>query len=701
MVATATTPLADFLLQPATGKPQFLFVGGKGGVGKTSTSSAISIALANKGYRTLIVSTDPAHSLGDALAENLAGGKIVPIVTEPSLWALEIDVETELNEFKTKAEKFDAASISATLGIPRDIVDSLGLEDLTSIFTNPPPGIDEVVALLKIFKYSDELQDNGKPRFDRIVIDTAPTGHTVRLLQLPDFLNSVTGKLIKFRSKVSSAMNSFKSFFGGQKQTDPTDKLGDLLGELDGLQSNLARMKATLKNPDRTQFAVVTIPTSLAVAESKRLVESLQAEDIRVAAIVCNQIVSDEASLSYLQLRRRGQQTCLQQLKTLAQSPIEMTEVPYFDTEVTGVYGLRFFASMAHPVLPKTATNPVTSRKLTVFGGKGGVGKTTSAASWAVQLADAGLKVLVVSTDPAHSLGDALMENLSGVPRLLDQTFTGGQLWAMEVDPASALEEFKEIVQGAAGASESTGGSAMGLPDIKGDLLDMLGGVDTPPPGTDEVVAMTKIVTFLEEGLLVNGQRIRFDRIVLDTAPTGHTLRMLSLPIFLKGLLKKLRNIRDKTGSLGSMMGMGSTAKTTEDDMVDAEANDRMAKFESKMDRLEELLHNPKEAEFTVVTIPTELAVAESKRLVASLTEEKILVRRIIVNQLIQEQNANDEGASANAYLTRLRQGQKLSIANLNVLAAAAEAPLIQVPYFDTEVRTVYGLRAISSFVLP
>jgi arsenite-transporting ATPase len=698
------SPLTE-ILTTSKSSPKFLFVGGKGGVGKTSTSSAIAIALSNKGYRTLIVSTDPAHSLGDALDERLTSGVITPIVTEPSLWALEIDVDEALEEFKKTAGNLNSENIAQTLGVPRDIVDSIGLDDIASIFTNPPPGIDEIVALTKIFKYADEVQADGRPLYDRIVIDTAPTGHTVRLLQLPNFLSSVTGKLIKFRSKITSAVNTFKSFFGGNGGATQDNSMGGILGELEGLQNRLSRMKIALKDHDQTQFIIVTIPTTLAVAESKRLVESLQDENIAIAAVVCNQVVEESAGISYLKTRRRGQQGCLDQLKVMtAAENIYVSEVPYCDTEVTGIYGLRYFASIAHAPKIKTPTNPIDSRKLTVFGGKGGVGKTTSASSWAVQLADAGLKVLVVSTDPAHSLGDALQEQLSGVPRLLDQTYSGGQLWAMEIDPELALKEFKEVVQGAIGerSGDNGAGGGLGLPDLKGELYDMISGTNDPPPGTDEIVAMAKVVSYLEDGFEANGMNIKFDRIVLDTAPTGHTLRMLTLPAFLRGMMQKLRKIRDKTGGLSSMMGMGGNSRgSSDDELVNEEAKDRLEKFEKRMERLEAMLHNAKEAEFTVVTIATELAVAESKRLVQSLKEEQILVRRLIVNQLVQEQSSIDEGAAATVYLNRLRQGQQQSLANLKVLAAAAEVPIMQVPYFDTEIRTVYGLRVISNILLP
>jgi arsenite-transporting ATPase len=123
---------------------------------------------------------------------------------------------------------------------------------------------------------------------------------------------------------------------------------------------------------------------------------------------------------------------------------------------------------------------------------KGGVGKTTSAASWGLSLSDSGLNTLVVSTDPAHSLGDSLQEQLSGTPRLLDRSSEGGSLWAMEIDPVSALAEFQQLVKEALSEDESSSASSssgflggLGLSGIKKDLGELISGANDPPPGTD------------------------------------------------------------------------------------------------------------------------------------------------------------------------------------------------------------------------
>lgn len=738
-MSASANPLTS-LSRTSSSDTQYVFVGGKGGVGKTTTSSALALALSDSGLRTLIVSTDPAHSLGDSLDVPLSSGSVVKVPTETNLWALEVDVEDALESFKETAKEFNADGLSKSFGVPKDILETLGLDDMASVFTNPPPGIDEIVALLRIFQFGDEKNQFGEPRFQRIVIDTAPTGHTLRLLQLPDFLNSMTGKLIKFRAKINGAVDTFKSLFGGGSQAEAPRS--NPLDKLEKIQSNLLKMQSTLRNADKTQFVVVTIPTVLALEESKRLLLSLVSENIQVSSIVCNQIISDQMSQKYLSVRSSGQKSVISSLTNKAKSAwpsIEVSEVPFIDTEATGLFGLKFFGSIAHPPRARTASNPIDSRKLTIFGGKGGVGKTTSSSSWAVQLCEAGFRTLVVSTDPAHSLGDALQERLSGVPRQLDTSFfslaSGGELWAMEIDPQAALEEFRDILGDSGDLQSSTSGGdiggmmgAMGMPNLKADLADILAGVKEPPPGTDEVVALTKIVNYLKNGyVLPNGRLVKFDRVVIDTAPTGHTLRMLKLPSFLLQLTEKLKKIRSKAGG-GLFGGTASGSSSSREDEYDflekgekpsagaTDTEDKLTKFENNMRDLETMLHNNKECEFTVVTIPTELASAESVRLLNALKSENIAVRRLLINQVLPSgstststststsNSSNEDEASkaaADAFLNQLRQGQSKCLRNLDQLSESTKVPVIQVPYFDMEIRTVYGLRVISNFLLP
>ena len=641
------------------------------------------------------------HSLnhsGDALDYDLSSGKVTKIITEPNLWAVEVDVEESMNNVKNMLSDFDPNELTKSLNLPADLIN---LDDLLSIFTNLPPGIDEIIALSDIFEYANEKLPNDQPKYERIVIDTAPTGHTLRLLQLPAFLDNLTTNLIKLRGKLSNLLNQFSSFFGGNNDgNNSMTKLLNALNKLENLQLKLTNMKKILKNNQQTQFVIVTIPTTLAVDESKRLVNELRQENIYISSIICNQVVTDEVGDAYLRTRRTGQDKAINSVTNLADSintrretnKLEITTVPYVDTEVTGVFGLRFFHSLAHALQKGSATNPIDSRKLSIYGGKGGVGKTTSAASWAVRLADSGLRVLVISTDPAHSLGDCLKESLNGLPKFIDTSnMNGGELWAMEIDSNAAINEFRETVQEAIGTQnvESSGSSLFS--GIKGDIKDFLNTLSNPPPGTDEIVAMSKVISYIEDGYtLPNGNLLKFDRIVLDTAPTGHTLRMLKLPVFLRELLQKVKRITSNN-ALNKMMGAFSGGNDSK-----GNNSNRLDKLEAKMKKLNDMLHNAKESEFVVVTIPTEVANAETLRLVQSLEDDNILCRRIIINQVIQRYDNVDAG---NTYLNRVRQGQKSSINELTKLSSTNKIPLIQVRYFDNEVRTVYGLRAIGQSI--
>jgi arsenite-transporting ATPase len=261
---------------------------------------------------------------------------------------------------------------------------------------------------------------------------------------------------------------------------------------------------------------------------------------------------------------------------------------------------------------------------------------------------------------------------------------------------------------------------ALGLPDIAGELSEMLLSLQDPPPGSDEIVALSKVADYLDKGVEVEGRVVKFDRVVLDTAPTGHTLRMLQLPEFLLKLIAKLRALRSKGGAAGGVMGMLNVSPTAPEesgaaDLAQPVSPDKLTALEWRMRRLQQILHSPEECEFTIVTIPTELATAESVRLLDALQQENILVRRLIINQVIPTSlsapsmnggvngESTAEGAAVSAaadrYLGNLRAGQARALQDLRGLSETKGVKLVEVPYYDTEVRTVYGLRLISDLL--
>ena len=142
----------------------------------------------NNSLKVLVVSTDPAHSLGDALDEDLRNGRGKPVMmTDPltagRLYAAEVDAESALQEFRENLASFDVDKLATSLGVSPDLLESLGLREFSGLLNNPPPGLDELVALANV------MDDNNND-YDLIVVDTAPTGHTLRLLALPQFLGT-------------------------------------------------------------------------------------------------------------------------------------------------------------------------------------------------------------------------------------------------------------------------------------------------------------------------------------------------------------------------------------------------------------------------------------------------------------------------------------------------------------------------------
>lgn len=273
-------------------KKQTIFVGGKGGVGKTTVSSALAVQLALQGdLNVLVVSTDPAHSLGDALDEDLRRGRGKPMVmTDPltggRLHAAEVNAEAALQDFRESLASFDIDRLASTLGVSTDLLESLGLKEFSGLLNNPPPGLDELVAL-------GNVMDDSTDEYDVVVVDTAPTGHTLRLLALPQFIDGLLGKLIKLRMKLSGLASTLQAFLGDAAAKERTATLDNALDKLEEFRLKISKLEQRLKDSTETSFLVVTIPTKLAVSESKRLVSELTSQGIAVTNVVINQCVGD------------------------------------------------------------------------------------------------------------------------------------------------------------------------------------------------------------------------------------------------------------------------------------------------------------------------------------------------------------------------------------------------------------------------
>jgi arsenite-transporting ATPase len=323
----------------------------------------------------------------------------------------------------------------------------------------------------------------------------------------------------------------------------------------------------------------------------------------------------------------------------------------------------------AHPESPDAESldvdrlPPVASDtpEFVLYGGKGGVGKTTMAAATGLSSAAAGTRTLVVSTDPAHSLSDTYEADIGPEPTKLREDLP---LYAAEIDPDAAMEEGMSMfgdqagpagASGAGGADGAAGQDAAGGPDVgsgpgeddpfgagageaqgpgggAGGLGAMMGGgnplesmLGGTMPGSDEAVAMQQLVEFMDDD--------RFDRVVVDTAPTGHTLRLLELPELMDTMVGRLLSMRERLSGLfeglGGMLGGGE---------ADAEAGTQsLRELSDRIERLRETLTDPALTDFRIVMVPEELSVIESERLLRQLDDFSIPVETVVVNKVMED----------------------------------------------------------------
>lgn len=318
------------LLQNKTRR--FILVGGKGGTGKTSISASLAVKFASEGQRTLIISTDPAHSLSDSLVQDVSGGNPIKVNGVKDLYAMEINPEEAGSDFKSLAGLEEGESVESDL---LSGMSQFGLDEMSGVFETAPPGMDEAVALAKVI----QLIENAEYQvYERIIFDTAPTGHTLRLLSLPDFLDGFLGKLLKMRVKMSNAMAGFKSLLGMNAQKDNTVEV------LEALKESMGIVRRLFRDKERTEFIIATIPTIMAINESERLADQLTLEDIQVNNVIVNQVMPDNTDCVFCSVRSKGQKENLDYIKNLF-NKYHITEVEFFDKEIRGLEPLREMGS--------------------------------------------------------------------------------------------------------------------------------------------------------------------------------------------------------------------------------------------------------------------------------------------------------------------------------------------------------------------
>jgi arsenite-transporting ATPase len=626
--------------------PQFLFYGGKGGVGKTTCAAARAVAAARAGGRVLVVSTDPAHSLGDVLGVRLSAR---PTRVGADLLAVELDAPRAFARWIARHRQ--------ALG---DIVEHgtwLDREDAEALLGLSIPGIDELIGLI-------EIERLGSRAYDLVVIDTAPTGHTLRLLAAPETVAAVAS-VFEAMQREHRVIREQLARVG---RPEAADRLIVMLAE------HARETGALLRDAGRSTFYWVMLPEELSLAESEDGLAALDRAGIAVAEVIVNRVTPDGPACPTCDRRRTDERRVLAEVprrlgrrrrvrivaaesreprgvaalarfgraltasisarpKPPASARIddeEMAEARRLRATSVGqamtsvgratrnLYAGRGFRRAGSRGTPPESVDAFRGAQLLFFGGKGGVGKTTCAAAAALGLAraDPTRRVLLISTDPAHSLGDVFGAPVGDRPRSIARA--PRNLRVRELDPRAVLAARRADLEAAIDEIVT----AFDPSGDTGVSASASGLMDLAPPGIDELLGLIEITRLAQEHtaapLAARGGGAPRALIIVDTAPTGHALRLLEMPEmaheWAHGLLRILLKYR-------ALVHPGQFAAA-------------LVELSKSIRRLRTLLRDPVAARFIVVTRAAEVPRLETERLLERLRRLKLSAPAVVINAM-------------------------------------------------------------------
>lgn len=324
---------------------KWIFVGGKGGVGKTTTSSsvAVQLALTHPNDQFLLISTDPAHNLSDAFCQKF-GKDARKVEGLPNLSCMEIDPEAAMSDLQQQAQQYN--------NDPND-----PLKSMMSDMTGSIPGIDEALSFMEVLKHiknqklSNEVTNgetgeaNTAVTYKTIIFDTAPTGHTLRFLQLPTTLKKLLSKFNELSGKLGPMLNMLG---GGQQQ--------DMFAKLNEVQAQVSEVSEQFTNPDLTTFICVCISEFLSLYETERMIQELMSYNMDVNSIVVNQLLfadNDANECKRCTSRWKMQKKYLDQMAELYED-YHLVKMPLLGCEIRGIENLKKFSRfLLKPYDPK------------------------------------------------------------------------------------------------------------------------------------------------------------------------------------------------------------------------------------------------------------------------------------------------------------------------------------------------------------
>jgi arsenite/tail-anchored protein-transporting ATPase len=596
---------------------KFIFFSGKGGVGKTTMASATAVYYAQQGKKTLIVTTDPASNLADVFEQEI-GHKVTALQGIENLFGMEIEPDAATREYKERIiGPFRAF-------MPEDIIASLE-EQFNSPCTTEIASFDRFVDFMDTSEY------------DIIVFDTAPTGHTVRLLELP----------VDWSRHIEESAKG-----GGHTCIGPVQAIQSSKEKYDRATSLLRDLKSTT-------FVFVMRPEELSLYETMRAAKELASIGIQPGQIIINGILPGEVcEIAFFKKKYASQQQVIRETEDKISA--EKRYMVLRDTEVKGLDDLRNVAGELYhnhkPVIAissdevvypdVTLTKPDMSRlllpngkkKLVFFTGKGGVGKTTISCITALYTSEQGFKTLLVTTDPAAHIGEVLDKKVGSVPTQITD-----KLFAVMIDPQDAFDEYKERI-----LSEARGKYS---PDMLAAMEEELNS-----PCTEEMASFDKFTYYIET--------TEYDVVVFDTAPTGHTLRLLDLPF----------DYAKQVEMMVSMAAESIAVKQTS-----------QQKFKSIIEKL----RDPAQTCFALVLYPESTPIIESYRAMLDLKEAGINTQLVVANMVLPEEVCTNQ-------FFKNRRGMQLKY--LNQIEGRFNLPVLVYPLMDEDVKGIEHLKMASAY---
>jgi arsenite-transporting ATPase len=599
------------------------FVAGKGGVGKTTVSCALALHLAasNPFSSTLLMSTDPAHSVADMLeTEDLqikdllvkdkdvntrqsGPHRLAALKGSLSIW--QVDSAREFKKFLDHNRE----------GI-LDIVENgtfFNRDEIAPLLDTTLPGMSEVAGLLAL----REMLESGE--HDHIVVDTAPFGHTLRLFELPGHFQ----RFLNFLEVASSRDALLAQRFGGRNGQRKNSFV-------DEWQETVQQVRAAFTS-DNAEVLLVTSPETFSLNEAVRSLDALKesAPEMRLGGIVLNRVVVEAENCSRCRYRMRLGKKAVQFLKShfprvkryIGPDPgnplLGIERLKRFGAAVFG--GRKPKLSSAAPVGDKTKLEftrsdwPVAETRLSFTLGKGGVGKTTITAGLAFRSRKLrkDVHVTVCSTDPAPSLDDVFEKK---VEDKLVQVLSDPGLGAMEMDAVFEFRRWAGRIQKQ--LSDSTSMESGGLHvDLTFEKEVFAALMEVVPPGVDEVFAIFRILDLLEA---------KPGSVFIDMAPTGHALELLRMPerilLWSRLLLKSLASHR--------------TLALAQDVAVE------LAGLGQRVRKLLEMMRDTQQSRAWVVMLPEPVPDRQTQRLMAAMNELGIAVDSLFVNRVLLEPKA-------------------------------------------------------------